>query len=1160
MRIRELHLIRYGKFTERRIELPQQPRDIHLIIGPNEAGKSTVRTAIRDWLFGIPMRTPLAFVHPMPELRIGGVIERGIPGSPGMQALAFERAKGNRNTLRAPDDAVLPDATLHEWIGALDAEAFGRMHALDHATLVAGGAGLLSASDDLGRMLFQSAAGIEHLGRVMKALEDEAGELWAPRKSGARAYYVAHDAFEQAREQLKAAVLRTRDWKSQHAALLETGEALAAARGRHAQLRAELNVLERVRRVRPMLAALDGAHTRHRELLAAGDVPLLPENACQINNETNRDLAVALAALDRHEKDIARAHAELGRIPVDLPVLSAAADIDELNAQRLQFRQHRDDIAKRTEEIRLEWQHARELAAGLGWSVADEAALRRRLPTLGVRTRLARLIKERGALADRMESARRSLGTQHRDLETTRASLEALPPDTVSAALAVAVEQAQMLGDPAGALAALDARIAQADADLDSASQALGAWRADPASLRAMVAPEIATIRSLLDGERADRADARSQENALTAREAEQQRLELELNQLIRAFRPVSREQVDEARRQRDEDWQAIRNAPQALPARAPGYEARVAQADALADARLERAQHDADREARTARLEAHRLETRALQLRLDTLQQRIAQRTREWQEICDACGLPGLPLDAAPAWLAQRERVLGQAQECDAARRARAALLESAEAARRGLWAALGEAAAPEAMASLTSLLRRARDRIEQAGEARGRRLALDKQLLDGQAALAALEASAAAAAEAWRQWETSWIDASRDAGYDASVLADRVAADIETMEEIARRLARIESIRVERIETMQADLDRLAAGARTLALRLAPELAGSTAEEVATTLVERLAQARQARATRDDWQTRLAAAEKALADTVESKSAVERRLRPLLAAAGVSDTEALGPAIERSDRRRAIENDIARAQADLDANADGFALDQLRDEVARVDPIALPGEFERLNTEAETVVEQIAALGDRHGTQKKDFEAFDGADQGARAEARRQEAIAAMADAAERYLRLRTAARLLKWSMEKFRETRQGPMLARASTVFSALTLGSFSRLLVDGEGQSPRLFGVRPEGAQVDVSGMSEGSRDQLYLALRLAALEMQADQGAGMPLIADDLFINFDDDRTAAGLQVLGELSTRAQVVFLTHHVHLVPLARDVLGERLNIVML
>jgi hypothetical protein len=66
-------------------------------------------------------------------------------------------------------------------------------------------------------------------------------------------------------------------------------------------------------------------------------------------------------------------------------------------------------------------------------------------------------------------------------------------------------------------------------------------------------------------------------------------------------------------------------------------------------------------------------------------------------------------------------------------------------------------------------------------------------------------------------------------------------------------------------------------------------------------------------------------------------------------------------------------------------------------------------------------------------------------------------------------------------------------------------------------------------------------------------------MQSDQGFNISLIADGLSINFDDGRTAAGLNVLGELSSHSGS-FLTHHDHLVPLAKDVLGSSVNIVTL
>jgi hypothetical protein len=52
---------------------------------------------------------------------------------------------------------------------------------------------------------------------------------------------------------------------------------------------------------------------------------------------------------------------------------------------------------------------------------------------------------------------------------------------------------------------------------------------------------------------------------------------------------------------------------------------------------------------------------------------------------------------------------------------------------------------------------------------------------------------------------------------------------------------------------------------------------------------------------------------------------------------------------------------------------------------------------------------------------------------------------------------------------------------------------------------------------------MSKMSEGSTDQLFLALRLAALEQSVAAGVGLPFLADDIFVNFDDRRAEAGFR-------------------------------------
>jgi uncharacterized protein YhaN len=163
-------------------------------------------------------------------------------------------------------------------------------------------------------------------------------------------------------------------------------------------------------------------------------------------------------------------------------------------------------------------------------------------------------------------------------------------------------------------------------------------------------------------------------------------------------------------------------------------------------------------------------------------------------------------------------------------------------------------------------------------------------------------------------------------------------------------------------------------------------------------------------------------------------------------------------------------------------------------------------------------------------------------------------------MSDVAERYVKVFTAGRLLRWSIDRYREEKQGPLLKRAGAIFSTLTSRSFSKLIVDFEREPMALEGLRADGKLVNISGMSDGTRDQLYLALRLAALEMHLEQAMPLPFIADDLFINYDDVRSKAGFEALKTLSEQTQVIFLSHHDHLIPTVKEVFGNEVNVVFL
>ncbi|MBR9982231.1 MAG: hypothetical protein KFF50_14470, partial [Desulfatitalea sp.] len=97
-----------------------------------------------------------------------------------------------------------------------------------------------------------------------------------------------------------------------------------------------------------------------------------------------------------------------------------------------------------------------------------------------------------------------------------------------------------------------------------------------------------------------------------------------------------------------------------------------------------------------------------------------------------------------------------------------------------------------------------------------------------------------------------------------------------------------------------------------------------------------------------------------------------------------------------------------------------------------------------------------------------------------------------------------------------------------------------------------------GVRPgAGELVRVEGMSDGTADQLYLALRLASLEQYLANNIPLPFVVDDILLRFDDRRSAATLDVLADLATRTQVVFFTHHRHLLEVAKGKVGSILRL---
>src|SRR5262249_7848873 len=135
MRLLRLCLKAVGPFTDLELDLSAGNHGLHLIYGPNEAGKTSTLRAVSYLLFGFPTRTHDAFVHPSDQLRVGAVLRH----SDG-EVLEIVRRKGNKNTLRGADDStVIAPERLGRYLAGLDAAAFETLFGIDHERLARAG-------------------------------------------------------------------------------------------------------------------------------------------------------------------------------------------------------------------------------------------------------------------------------------------------------------------------------------------------------------------------------------------------------------------------------------------------------------------------------------------------------------------------------------------------------------------------------------------------------------------------------------------------------------------------------------------------------------------------------------------------------------------------------------------------------------------------------------------------------------------------------------------------------------------------------------------------------------------------------------------------------------------------------------------------------------
>ena len=1176
MRLRRLDLLRYGRFTGELLDLPLPDRqpDFHIVFGLNEAGKSTALLAIEDLLFGIHPNSRLDFLHAYPDMRIGAVLQND------HETLEVRRRKGNRDTLLTPEETPIPmgEGALTPFLAGANRSFIKRMFSLDHERLREGGREIIEAQDDIGKMLFSAGAGLSGLRETLNALEQEADALWAPRRAARRKYYQADDRLKEARKTLREHTVTVADWRKLEQAVEAVQETYAALEQEIEEKSAEQRKLGRIRRVY-------GSVRRNSELeegiAALGEVTLLREDALQILRDAERNDAATAGRIETLRNQIDSARDERSKLTYDEGIIAHENDIEQLHEQRITARSAKADLPALRAELARAEADLRRLAADLEWDADDVELTIGRIPPRP-KVNIARtLLNRRGERLSAVQNAKAATEEAAvRACELLRDAPKGEPVDVSS--LAAVTRAARRLGDMAARISAATAQVDDEQASLDQRLESLKPAVADETTLGALTVPSQDTVLTYRDSSRALNERLQSCRKRIQDTGRELGRLRNSTERFVHDEDVASTGDLVRARKHRDDGWSLIRrlhvdSAPVAddessaflagtegnLP---DAYEEAVRIADTLADRRFDKAEAVAQLAVMLRGIAEQEELVKSLGQDERTLGEERRRLDAAWRDMWSEAPFEPLAPDDMLEWLSIRKDARSAVERRAKAERQVAGLRRQEAESRAGVLdalTALGAGAPSLASQPLAVVLETADEVLaehEKVADSRRRSTQAHRQAAaDEENKRKALEKAEAT----WSEWQGRWADALTALGLDPTADPEAVSAQIDVIDEMRAGVDEVNRLRHERIGKIEGYLAAFGRDVAQLAAIVAPDLIRFESEEKALQMERRLIEAKRVRDLLREKDHTIAGLKREIDECEAARRHAREDVHRLQEAAGVTNAEQLKGAIDKSDRLRALKAEQAQVLGTLREAGDGLSVDVLQEECKEVDPDQVTAREASLAQELEDLHERRLEAREHRTAARQAFEAVGGAgdDKAARAAADQQEALAEMQDIAEQYVRARSAALLLQWAIDRYRLAKQAPLLESAGQLFTTLTGGSFKNLRVDfDDHDQPHLIGQRPDGAKVAVPGMSTGTADQLYLALRIASVADYLDRAPPLPFIADDLFINFDDDRAAAGFQVLGQLAEKTQVLFFTHHQHLVDIASETLGESIPVVSL
>ena len=285
-------------------------------------------------------------------------------------------------------------------------------------------------------------------------------------------------------------------------------------------------------------------------------------------------------------------------------------------------------------------------------------------------------------------------------------------------------------------------------------------------------------------------------------------------------------------------------------------------------------------------------------------------------------------------------------------------------------------------------------------------------------------------------------------------------------------------------------------------------------------------------------------------LASVKRELQQLENELAQLLNEGGTENPEEFRRLANQHFQRQELENSEQNLLDSLrHIMGPDYDLENLDSELSENSKDQMNTELDSLDSELKNMEQDRADLNIRVGELNTKISTLVDDDQASILRAGKASLVADLQDHAVDWTRYSLAMALLEMTRQKYEEERQPAILGRASGYFSEFTYGRYERVFSPLGESEFHVVEAGPTPQNKPTSKLSQGTLEQLYLAMRFAAVEEFGEKREHLPVVVDEVLVNFDLERAKKAAGAFGKIAESNQVLVFTCH----PWIRDLFED-------